>query len=261
MAVYGQPNQWQCGPFALKHALLVQGVRTHEDELARLAGSSEQHGTDETQLAGAAERFGGRLRITRHRSVGAARQTLTASLRDAPVLLCFDQWEHWVTAVGADQDRVVLLDSHYDTVLRVEPWDSVLHRTAYVKPWRMGFAAWTLYDLHAVIVPTRRRYVRFTPKTADRLSAGGRVLTAWDEHLETLAALSDAAATRPLAAALEAARPAVVARAGENGTLDRLGELVRVAEAFELRARPLDADRLAETLFPAAGQPALARTA
>jgi ABC-type bacteriocin/lantibiotic exporter with double-glycine peptidase domain len=57
MAIYPQPNDWECGPYALKYALIVLGISGDEREIARIAGTDE-HGTDEAELARAAKRYG-----------------------------------------------------------------------------------------------------------------------------------------------------------------------------------------------------------
>jgi len=58
MGIYPQPNIWQCGPFALKHALAMFGVLKDEKDISKLAGSHWWNGTDELQLGRAAKKFG-----------------------------------------------------------------------------------------------------------------------------------------------------------------------------------------------------------
>ena len=154
--VYAQPNSWQCGPFALKHALLVYGRVTHEDDLARLAGSTESVGTDERGLARALEAHGGTLKIIRRRTRLGARRELTSWLRrGVPVLLCVDQWDHWITAVADLGPRVALFDSHFDNaVFRTEPWHRLLERLVFRRRrLRLWVPGW--WDLHPVLLSQR----------------------------------------------------------------------------------------------------------
>ncbi len=51
MGINPQPNKWQCGPFALKHALMMLGRIVGEKELSRKAGTHWCAGTDEIKLA------------------------------------------------------------------------------------------------------------------------------------------------------------------------------------------------------------------
>src|SRR5881628_1434888 len=76
MAIYGQPNSWTCGPFALKHGLLALGVFAREDDLARVAASTERHGTDEPGLRRAARAHGVELRLRRATEPHAAGEEL-----------------------------------------------------------------------------------------------------------------------------------------------------------------------------------------
>ena len=69
MSFYPQPNKWQCGPFALKYALVMLGVFAAEKSIVKKAGSTWWAGTDEIGLARAAKYFDCRLKYFR-REVG-----------------------------------------------------------------------------------------------------------------------------------------------------------------------------------------------
>ena len=51
---YPQPNEWTCGPFALKHALLALGRMVDVTQIASTARTHWWSGTNEIQLARAA---------------------------------------------------------------------------------------------------------------------------------------------------------------------------------------------------------------
>ena len=57
MSFYRQPLSYQCGPFALKYAMVMLGKMEHEDEIEKEAGSSWWAGTNEIGLARAAKAF------------------------------------------------------------------------------------------------------------------------------------------------------------------------------------------------------------
>jgi hypothetical protein len=119
MGIYKQPGKWECGPFALKHALLMRGVLASEWEIGRLAGTNHD-GTDEAQLEGAARHFGCELLTIRKHEPEAAREELSKFLRRGiPCLLCVDQWDHWVTAVHEEKGQYILLDSEKPEVIVV----------------------------------------------------------------------------------------------------------------------------------------------
>jgi len=194
MGIYGQPNSWTCGPFALKHALLALGVFAREDELARVAGSTQQHGTDEPGLRRAARAHGVELRVQREREPRAADQGLRAWLgRGVPVLLCLDQWEHWVTAVAADGEHVIMFDSKYDAPLRAEPWEPLLTRLACRRRYVRGLWTRTLYDLHPVVPRSGAGFrLALTPARARHLLCEENAPLAhrWDEYARALLPLS-----------------------------------------------------------------------
>ena len=138
-----QPNSWLCGPFALKHGLLLAGLRADEEEIARIAGT-DRTGTDETELARAAGHFGCSLGSVRRRDAEAAKRDLTRLLADTtPVLLCIEQWDHWVVAAHEEEGTFVVLDSRAPAIFRVLPWEYLRELLVY----RRGRHT-RIYDLH-----------------------------------------------------------------------------------------------------------------
>ncbi|HXF95694.1 MAG TPA: hypothetical protein VNI61_06285 [Gemmatimonadales bacterium] len=189
MAIYGQPNSWTCGPFALKHALLALGVFAPEDDLARLAGSTEERGTDEPGLRRAARAYGTDLLLVRKARPGPARRELEGWLaRGVPVLLCVDQWEHWLTAVAAYDGQVVVFDSKYDAPLRTEPWGTLMERLLCRRGYLRGWWTRSLYDLHPVVPLGSARFrLRLDGGRASRLVEGTTALARrWDEYARAL---------------------------------------------------------------------------
>src|SRR6188768_4154108 len=90
---YPQPNDWTCGPFALKHALAALGKLVDARVIKSIAKSHWWSGTNEFQLARAARMFDADLKLERRRDPEAARKVLIRYLRDqVPVLLCVDEW-------------------------------------------------------------------------------------------------------------------------------------------------------------------------
>src|SRR5882724_8475735 len=95
---YPQPNEWTCGPFALKHALLAIGRIVDVEALASTARTHWWSGTNEIQLARAARLCECDLVLERRIDDELARKELVKRLREGtPVLLCVEEWSHWVT--------------------------------------------------------------------------------------------------------------------------------------------------------------------
>ncbi|MGD8699326.1 MAG: cysteine peptidase family C39 domain-containing protein [Gemmatimonadales bacterium] len=187
MGIYRQPGKTECGPFALKHALLMHGILASEWEIGRLAGTSHE-GTDEAQLELAARHFGCELPTIRQHEPDAARQELTGYLRQGvPCLLCVDEWDHWVTAVHTEKQQYIVLDSERSEVIVVLDWPRLSRLWVYHE--ENEGAVQTLYDLHPLLpkrrVPTR---ARFSLERAHQLRQPEyrRLAELWDRYVEDL---------------------------------------------------------------------------
>ncbi len=186
MGFYKQPNDWTCGPFALKHALVTMGRLTHEKDIEKVAHPHWWSGTDEVKLAKAARHFGYDLSLVRRRQQDLARVSLQQYLtRKVPVLLCVDGWSHWITAVAMQNDRFVYLDSKEEPVLKYCAWPQLRNRWKYQEVDQDTY----YYDLHPVRplqpVPAnanfsvdRAKYLR-RPENRD-------LAKYWDAYLEDL---------------------------------------------------------------------------
>jgi hypothetical protein len=185
-----QPNRWQCGPFALKHALVMLGILADEGEISKLAGANKLSGTNEVQLARAARRFDCNLALERREDAREARRELVEHLRQGlPCLICIGEWSHWVTVVKEEKGRFILLDSQDEAVLVILNWKQL--ESCWVYHLEVGEPK-TLYDLHPVIP-------RFRTQTRARVSlARARFLRRpenrdfareWDKYVGDLLAI------------------------------------------------------------------------
>jgi hypothetical protein len=187
VGLYPQPNEWTCGPFALKHALVALGCLTDEDDISSVAHPHWAAGTDEIKLARAARAFDCELPVIRKTDAERARLALVRHVEArVPVLLCIDDWGHWVTVVRHEADRFVVLDSMDGPVLQVLGWPELKNRWRFVDDDGAGK---TLFDL----LPVKPRF-RVTAKaqfSVDRAFFLRRPENAdlalhWDEYLGDL---------------------------------------------------------------------------
>ena len=173
MSFTRQPNSWLCGPYALKHALLLVGVRADEATIARLAGT-DPSGTDEAELMRAARHFDCELQSVRWRDPDTARHDLTLHLgRGTPVLLCIEQWDHWVVAAHEHDGTFAIVDSRAAGIFRILPWEYLRDLLAF-RERRAGSA---IYDLHPLV--PRRDSGRRPILTLDRV----RFLQHWENQM------------------------------------------------------------------------------
>jgi hypothetical protein len=187
MGFHTQPNAWQCGPYALKHALLSLGIVAEEGVLTRAAGADED-GADERDLGRAAARYRCDLGLERYRDAAATRRALAGHLRArTPVLLCVDHWSHWVAAAGMEGEAVVLLDSRVDGVFHVVEWPLLEPRVAY------GHAGGrAVFDLHPLVPRRPTPRARFSLARVELLRGVQQrdLARGWGGYLEALLPLS-----------------------------------------------------------------------
>jgi len=191
MGLYPQPNKWQCGPFALKHALVMLGKIVDEKRISRLAGTHWSAGTDDKQLGRAARRYDCTIVITRRTNpLHARRELLLALKRGRPVLLCVDKWGHWITVVGAEHGKFIYLDSSKRPVVCIDSWKALKRRWVYLEPMTdHPREKVPLYDLHAVVPRFRvRTKAQFSMKRARYLRRRQNRAFArhWDEYFNDL---------------------------------------------------------------------------
>jgi hypothetical protein len=188
--VYQQSTSYECGPYALKHALQMLGVFADERRLGRLAGTTPA-GTDEIQLARAADALGCDLPLVRATQPVEARRILAAQLARGPALLCVDQWDHWVAVVGGDGERFAILDSAVPPVAGVIEWDKLASRWGYREPGTV------LFDLHPVVpqgAPPARVRIGAEAATAMAQPEQAGLVRDWSAYSRTLLALAAPAA-------------------------------------------------------------------
>ncbi len=186
MGLYRQPNDYTCGPFALKHALVALGRLADEEAIAEVAHPHWWAGTDEVKLARAARHFDCDLPLVRRTDPDRARGALVRHVSQAtPVLLCVDDWGHWVTAVRHERERFVILDSRHEPVVQVMSWPQLRNRWRYFEEEEDT----TFYDMHPVKprfrVPAK---AQFSVERAQflRRPENAQLAKYWDDYLGDL---------------------------------------------------------------------------
>lgn len=133
MSFYSQPLSYQCGPFALKYALVMLGRMEDEKLIESKAGSTWWAGTDELGLAQAANFFDCTLQEKVTDVYDQAFDFLDKNLENGiPCLLCVDSWAHWITVVTKEQGRYVCIDSALDKVITIHSRTKLNKRWKYV---------------------------------------------------------------------------------------------------------------------------------
>jgi hypothetical protein len=133
MSFYPQPYKYQCGPFALKYALVKLGKFENESEIAKVAGSTWWYGTDEIGLAKAAKYFDCKMKYFRREQPKEALKALIQHLKKGyPCILSVDNWEHWFTVINYQQRKFVVIDSGLDKVIVIYTPNQIIKRWKYI---------------------------------------------------------------------------------------------------------------------------------
>jgi len=147
MSFYPQPYKYQCGPFALKYALVMLGKFENEREIGKKAGSTWWYGTDEIGLAKAANAFDCKMKYFRRENKKEATEALINELKDGlPCILSVDNWEHWFTVINYQKDKFIVVDSGLEKVIIIYTPNQLLKRWVYIDP-ETGFSSYDGYSL------------------------------------------------------------------------------------------------------------------
>lgn len=191
MGLYPQPNKWTCGPFALKHALVMLGTFVDEMKIARIAGTHWWSGTDEIKLARAARAYDCDMKLIRRRDPELARKAILSYVKkNRPCLVCVDQWNHWITVVNGERGRhgrFVVIDSKAAPVVNVLTWPQLRRRWGYVDKYSSDSRP--IFDLHPIIPRFRvRTEANFSIKRARflRRPENDDFAVYWDEYVSDL---------------------------------------------------------------------------
>ncbi len=186
MSFYSQPDKYRCGPFSLKHALVMLGIFQHEDQISLAAESTWWNGTDETGLVKAARRYKCKLIHFQSSNPDDARRLLNNYLKKRlPCILSVNNWEHWVTVVSYTKGKYVLIDSEMDKVISIKSSNQLLRYWKY-KDYYDNVVSYDGY----VLQPKFKVYTRakFTPSIANYLmyKKNEELSKKWDKYFDDL---------------------------------------------------------------------------
>ncbi len=160
MSFYPQPYKYQCGPFALKYALVMLGRFENEREIAKRAGSTWWYGTDEIGLAKAAKTYDCKMKYFRRETPDEAIKALSDHLKAGyPCILSVDNWEHWFTVINEQQGKFIVVDSGLDKVIVIYSARQLTKRWKYID----DETDYISYDGYALLS-------KFKPRTKARFS-------------------------------------------------------------------------------------------
>lgn len=188
MSFYPQPGSYQCGPFALKYALIMLGKIVDEKMISEFAGSTWWAGTDEFGLGKAAKKLNCRLKHFVEYTPKDALKLLNKNLSTGnPSILSVKNWEHWATVIKHSKGSYILIDSDREKVI------NILSANALVRYWKCNFEKenYSSFDGYTLIpkfkVKTR---AKFTIEKAKKIMQKKHESLAfnWDQYFNDLRA-------------------------------------------------------------------------
>src|SRR6185436_19062514 len=104
-------NKGYCGPAVLKMVLEYYGIERSEKELAQLAGTTKNGGTDDKAIARVLKKFGLKTKVKDKASFSDIKKYLD---KDFPVIV------DWFTRGRHDYPDSVVADGHYSIVIGLD---------------------------------------------------------------------------------------------------------------------------------------------
>ena len=124
-----QAKSYWCGVASIANALEVLGIKRSQREIERLCHVSPAAGTDEVEMKRALLAQG--VKVDEYHTVppvpGEACSWLYSHLeRRGPAILCVDDDEHWVTAIGfCARETVLIFDPARNVGIEVHTWSTL----------------------------------------------------------------------------------------------------------------------------------------
>jgi ABC-type bacteriocin/lantibiotic exporter with double-glycine peptidase domain len=106
-----QENSYSCGPAAIRNAFRVFGHKVSLKNIAAACGTTED-GTDDVEMLQGIRAFNYTATEYKANSKTEGWLWLHGCLtHDRVVILCINDWQHWVVCIGSLGNRVVIFDS------------------------------------------------------------------------------------------------------------------------------------------------------
>ena len=107
-----QKNLWSCGPASIVNALRALGKKVSELKVRGYSSTDQDDGTNENGMVEAIRCLGFSASEFQSSDKEAMRSWIMTQVGDGkPVIVCVNEWDHWVTIVGLLGDSFVVVDS------------------------------------------------------------------------------------------------------------------------------------------------------
>lgn len=115
-----QGKAWTCGVAAAANALECLGIKATQAQVAKHCHTGPVEGTDETEVKRALLAYGCGVDEWEFHMEVLSHDWLRSHLtRRGPVILCVDDWEHYITCIGVCGERYACFDPSLGAGIRV----------------------------------------------------------------------------------------------------------------------------------------------
>lgn len=131
-----QQKTYSCGAAAIHNSLRCYGVNVSEKRIRSVAGTNKEQGTSPAGIMSALDHLGFSSEVWEDDKKVKSWEWLTEQLRQGhPVILCFQNWQHYVTAIGMVGERVLIFDSARTKKSLKENGVWMLNRNGLLRKW------------------------------------------------------------------------------------------------------------------------------
>src|SRR5665213_283880 len=106
-----QRSPFLCGPIAVLNAARALGVRLREREVRAHSGTTKKEGTNQFGVLSALDKLGFEFLEMNGTKQGAFHHLRDRIAEGWVGVLCVEEGNHWVAAIGVVGDRIVTFDS------------------------------------------------------------------------------------------------------------------------------------------------------
>lgn len=149
-----QEKKYSCAAASIRAALYSLGHNVSESAVRTVSGT-DKSGTDEIGILKAIRRYGHTAREYQFHSYKEAWEWLKQALHmGRPVLMCSDNWNHWVTAIGRYGAKVWIFDPDSTTKKRRNRYSGLelYSKNNWMRRWKKYNRSQKKYTYYAICI-------------------------------------------------------------------------------------------------------------
>lgn len=106
-----QELDYSCGPASIINALRCFGIKKTEKQILKTSNTNSANGTSEEDMIRVLTGLGFHIKKHEQSNLDKAWRWLRNRLKDGPVIISVNNWQHYVAVIGRIGERVIIFDS------------------------------------------------------------------------------------------------------------------------------------------------------